>query len=73
MIGSVAKMVAYSKAPRTTFTVLHPRKALKLRAMKQEVRHSPVPRIAAIGAAAIALPLGLALGRLTRRPSDNGH
>jgi hypothetical protein len=65
MIGSIAKMVAYSRAPKTTFTVLHPRKALKLRAMRRELRVSPLPRMAAIGAAAVALPLGIALGRIT--------
>jgi hypothetical protein len=65
MIRAVAKMVAYSKAPRTTFAVLHPKKALKLQLMRKEVRRSPVPRLAALGAAAVALPLGIALGRLT--------
>lgn len=65
MIGSLAKMVAYSKAPRTTFTVLHPRKALRLRAMQKELRHSPLPRLTALSAAVLALPLGMALGRRT--------
>jgi hypothetical protein len=70
MIRSIAKMVAYSKAPRTTFAVMHPKKALRLKAMQKEIRYSPVPRIAAIGAAALALPLGIALGRRSR---SNGH
>jgi hypothetical protein len=71
MIGSLVKMFAYNKAPRTTFAVAHPRKSLKLWLFRKEFRTSPVPRIAAIGAAAVALPLGLALGRLTKR-SRNG-
>jgi hypothetical protein len=66
MIGSLARMVAYSKAPRTTFAVLHPKQALQLRRLKKDFR-SPAPRVAAIGAAALALPLGLWLGRRGRR------
>jgi hypothetical protein len=71
MIGSLMKMFAYNKAPRTTFAVAHPKKSMKLWRFRKELRTSPVPRIAAIGAAAVALPLGLMLGRLTKR-SRNG-
>lgn len=67
MIGSLARMVAYHKAPKTTFAVLHPRKAMKLRRLRRDLRTSPAPRVAAAGAAvtmaALALPLGLWLGR----------
>jgi hypothetical protein len=64
MIGSLARMVAYNKAPRTTFAVLHPKQALQLRRLKKDLRS---PRAAAIGAAVLALPLGLWLGRRGRR------
>lgn len=67
MIGSLVKMVAYSKAPRATFALSHPRHTLRLRRIRRELRSSPLPRAAAIGAAAVALPLGIALGRLTSR------
>jgi hypothetical protein len=70
MIRTIAKGAAYKKAPRTTFTVLHPKTALKLKAYRQEIRRSPVPRMMALAGAALALPLGIALGRMTRR---NGH
>jgi hypothetical protein len=75
MIGSLVKMVAYHKAPRTTFALSHPRGALRLRRIRNELRRSPVPRAAAIGAAAVALPLGIALGRLSSRlgAHHNGH
>jgi hypothetical protein len=66
MIGSLAKMVAYNKAPRATFAVMHPRKALRLRKLRKDMLTSPATRVAAIGAAAVALPLGLWLGRLGR-------
>jgi hypothetical protein len=65
MIGTVAKTYAYAKAPRTTFTVLHPRTALKLRRLRHDIRHSYAPRVAALGVLAVALPLGFALGRMT--------
>jgi hypothetical protein len=73
MIGSIAKMVAYSKAPKTTFAVLHPKQALRLRKFRRDMTHSPAPRVAAIGAAALALPLGLWLGRRGRNGANDVH
>jgi len=67
MIRTLLKIAAYSKAPRTTFTVLHPKKAVRLKKFTWDMRHAPAPRVSAVGAAALALPLGLAIGRLTRR------
>lgn len=63
MIRSILKMVAYRKAPRTTFTVLHPGKALKLKKFQWDLGHAYAPRVTALGAAALALPLGLWAGR----------
>lgn len=63
MIRSIATTVAYSKAPKTTFAVLHPKKAVRLRKLKYDLRHAYAPRLAALGAVALALPLGYALGR----------
>jgi hypothetical protein len=73
MIRSLAQMVAYSKAPRTTFAVLHPKDALKLRKLRKDMMRSPAPRIAAIGAAALALPLGLWIGRRGRNGANQVH
>jgi hypothetical protein len=72
MVGSLVKMVAYHKAPRTTFAIAHPKQTMRLRRFRRELLHSPVPRAAALGAVALALPLGLALGRLTSR-NRNGQ
>lgn len=63
MIRSIAKTVAYSKAPRTTFAVLHPKRAVRLKKMRYDLRHAYAPRVTALGAAAVALPLGYLLGR----------
>lgn len=65
MIGTIARTYAYARAPRTTFTVLHPKKALKARFLKWDLRHGYAPRLAALGAVALALPLGYVLGRVT--------
>lgn len=73
MISSIAKTVAYSKAPRTTFTVLHPKRAVRLRKMKYDLRHAYAPRLAAIGAMALALPLGYMIGRNGNREKHGEH
>lgn len=63
MIRTIAKTFAYTKAPRKTFAILHPKRAVKLRRMKHDIRHAYAPRIAAAGVAALAIPLGFLLGR----------
>lgn len=72
MIGTLLKAVAYSKAPRTTFTVLHPAKAVLFRKFRWDMRHAHAPRVSAFGAAALALPLGLWLGRKRAARSNGG-
>lgn len=72
MIGTLLKAMAYSKAPRTTFTVLHPARAVQFRKLKWDMRHAPAPRLTAVGGAALALPIGLWLGRRSSAPRPNG-
>ena len=64
MLGAALKLLAYSKAPKTTFAVSHPRAALKLKATGWDLRRGYAPRIAALGAAALALPIGYAMGKM---------
>jgi hypothetical protein len=71
MIGSLLKAVAYSKAPRTTFTMLHPKEAARLKKFDWDMKHAYAPRVTALGVAALALPLGMVLGRLTARRSSS--
>jgi hypothetical protein len=66
MIGAIIKAAAYSRAPKTTFAVLNPRKAVRLKKFGWDMKHAYAPRVTAIGAAAIALPIGLWLGRRRR-------
>jgi hypothetical protein len=63
MVGTILKTIAYTKAPKTTFMVLHPAKAVSLRKMKWDLRHAYATRVTAIGVAAMAIPLGMWLGR----------
>jgi hypothetical protein len=67
MIGSMIRMAAYARAPKATFTIFHPAKALRLKKLQWQFRHTEAPRWAAtagvVGAAAVLLPLGLVLGR----------
>lgn len=67
MIGTIARSYAYTRAPRTMFALRHPRAAAKLRFIPWDLRHGYGPRIAAVGAAMLALPVGYAIGRLTSR------
>lgn len=63
MIKAILKAAAYSRAPRATFAVLNPRRAVLLKKFGWDMRHAHAPRVTAIGAAVLALPLGLWLGR----------
>lgn len=64
MIVTMAKALAYTKAPKTTFSTLHPVRAARLKKMDWDLRHAYAPRVAAVGAALIALPLGYMIGRM---------
>jgi hypothetical protein len=70
MVGTALKLVAYTKAPRTTFTVRHPVKAVRLKKMQWDMKHAYAPRLAAVGAALLVLPLGLWLGGRNGRNRD---
>jgi hypothetical protein len=63
MIGTLAKTYAYRRAPKTTFAVLHPKQAVKLRRLRWDMRHAYAPRVVALGTLAVAIPLGYVLGR----------
>ncbi len=67
MIRSIARTFAYSKAPKTTFAVLHPKRAMRLKKMGYDLRHAYAPRLTAMGAAVLALPLGYLIGRTGSR------
>jgi hypothetical protein len=52
---------------------MHPKKTAKLVKFRWDIRHAYAPRVAAVGAALLALPLGLALGRMrSNHHTDEG-
>ena len=67
MIGTLIKLLAYSRAPRTTFAVSHPRQAVRLRKAQWDMKHAIAPRVAALAAVVVALPIGYAIGRMVGR------
>ena len=67
MLGSLLKVLAYRQAPKTTFAMLHPDAAFQIAKMRYDFHHAYAPRVAAVAAAAVALPLGIILGRAFER------
>lgn len=70
MIRAMAKMFAYSRAPRTTFALMHPRQSARLAKTRWDLRHAYAPRLTALGAAALALPVGILIGRIGRNHGE---
>lgn len=71
MIRTLLRAIAYSKAPRTTFAVMHPGKAVRFRKFQWDMKNAYAPRVTALGAAALALPVGLWLGRKRGQHADD--
>ena len=73
MIGTLLKAIAYSRAPKTTFRVLHPKEALQLKKLPYDLKYAYAPRLTAMAAAAVALPLGILIGRELERRARRGQ
>ena len=67
MITTLHKGIAYSRAPKATFRILHPKEAAQLKVLPYDLRYGYAPRLAAIVAAGVALPLGILIGRELER------
>lgn len=64
MLGELATMTGYVKAPRTTYVVKHPLKAMHMARVRRDIGDSFTPTRIGVGLAAlIAIPLGIWLGR----------
>ncbi len=65
MFGAMATMVGYARKPKATFILKHPVKAVRILKFRHDVRETLAPRRVALGlgAAALAVPLGVWLGR----------
>ena len=74
MIGTLLKMEAYKHAPRATFAALNPKKSAQVAHMKYDLKHAYAPRLTAVGAALLAMPVGYLIGKaLTSRKSNGVH
>lgn len=63
MLGTLLKLFAYSRAPKRTFAVLHPKKTAKTAAVPWDLAHGYGPRVAALVTAAVVGPLAYRVGR----------
>ena len=63
MIRALITGLAYAVVPKATFAVLHPRAAVELKKLPFDLRYAYAPRLTALAAAAITLPLGVLVGR----------
>lgn len=61
----VKTLVSYVKRPKTTFVLRHPVRAIRAARVRHDLKEAFQPRRVAlgIGAAALAVPLGLWIGR----------
>lgn len=73
MVATALEIYSYIKAPKLTFALKHPGKALKVAKTRWDMKHAYAPRIAAAGAAMLALPAGYAAGRVGRGGSTVRH
>ena len=64
MIGKMAKVVAYRNAPKLAASVLNPRASARIAHTKYDLKHGYAPRITAVGAALLAMPIGFLIGKL---------
>lgn len=69
MLGTMAKIVAYRTAPKLATSVLHPKRSAQLAHTKYDMKHGYAPRISAVGAALVAVPIGFMIGKLLTRRS----
>jgi hypothetical protein len=64
MLGEMATMTGYVKAPGTTYVVKHPLKARKMARVRHELEDAFTPGRLALGLSVLAaIPLGIWLGR----------
>ncbi|HEX6938285.1 MAG TPA: hypothetical protein VF158_02655 [Longimicrobiales bacterium] len=65
MFGAVVNAIGYARKPRAGFIVKHPLRAVRILRFRHGVKEAFTPRRIALGlgAATVAVPLGLWIGR----------
>jgi hypothetical protein len=68
MVGKVIKYYAYIRAPKLTYSVMHPKNAARLAKTSWDLKHAWAPRLTGAAAMAVALPLGYIVGKKIAKP-----
>ncbi len=64
MLGEIATMAGYVKAPKTTYVVKHPIRAMKMARVRRDLGDTFTPGRVALGLGLLAaIPAGIWLGR----------
>jgi hypothetical protein len=63
MIRTLLKLFAYTQAPKTTFSLLHPIKAAQVVKTPFDLRTAYAPRLTAVATALVVAPLAYRLGK----------
>jgi hypothetical protein len=65
MFGAITNLVSYARKPRAALFLRHPVKAIRIARFRHDLKEAVTPRRLAIGigAAAVAVPFGIWLGR----------
>jgi hypothetical protein len=73
MIGKLFKLVAYTQAPKTTFTLRHPVAAAQLVKTPFDLRTAYAPRITAAVTALLVAPLAYRVGKRVGEGALDAH
>lgn len=65
MFGAVTQLVAYVQRPKATHYLMHPIKSIRIAKFRHDLKETFTPQRVALGlgAMALAVPVGLWLGR----------
>ena len=64
MLGDIATVAGYVKAPRTTYVVKHPIRAMRMARVRRDIGQALTPGRVALGLGVLAaIPAGIWLGR----------
>ncbi len=67
MLGDIGTMAGYVKAPKTTYVVKHPIRAMKMARVRRDLEDAVTPaRIALVLGALVAIPAGIWFARRYR-------
>ena len=64
MLGNLARITTFARAPKKTYVMRHPIRSVRMMKRRQAIRHAVTdPRAFALMEAVAAVPVGIWLGR----------